>query len=184
MGLTTLAGDPAPAFSLTDQEGARVSLAGMHGDAVVLTFLDSAGPDLSSVETREIVQADRDLAGLSSHVLFVAINCDASAGSRAALVAFDRREGLTGIPNWRFLTAPAAQLRAVWSAYGITVSVDPHAPIVLHTEEILFISPTGAERFSVAPYGNQGPDGTYSLPQADIARWASGIADYASEMLH
>jgi len=184
MGLTTLKGAPAPAFSLTDQDGRQVSLSGMRGDAVVLTFLDSTGPDLSPVETREFLQADQDLAGSRERVLFVAINCDASAGSHAAILAFGRREGLTAMSNWRFLTGSRAQLKAVWSAYGVTVSVDPHAPIVLHSDEILFISPTGAERFSATPFGDQGPEGTYSLPQADMARWASGIADYAAEMLH
>jgi hypothetical protein len=86
--------------------------------------------------------------------------------------------------TWRFLSGSASQLSAVWSAYGITVSADPHAPIVLHADEILFISPAGSERFLAMPYGDQGPDGSYSLPPAAIARWAAGIADYASELLH
>ncbi len=136
----------APGFALEDQHGSTVSLSSFAGKAVVLTFLDATGPDLSPVLAAEVVRADHDLGAKASKVAFVAIDTTASHSSQSALRAFCTAYGLSGMSNWYFLGGSGPRLSSVWSAYGISVSVDPNAPIVLHTEKIVFISGGGSER--------------------------------------
>jgi hypothetical protein len=90
---------PAPPFSLTDQRGRAVSLVGLRGKVVLLTFLD----DTCSVDCPLIAQEFRDAGQLlgtdSRHVELVAINYNPLYTQVSYIQAFDRQEGLaTAIP--------------------------------------------------------------------------------------
>ena len=95
---------PAPAFRLTDQDGASVSLAGLRGKVVLLTFLDPVCTSDCPLIAQEFRQADRVLGGQSRHVELVAIVANPLYRELAYTRAFDRQESLTGLPNWRYLT--------------------------------------------------------------------------------
>jgi cytochrome oxidase Cu insertion factor (SCO1/SenC/PrrC family) len=58
--------------------------------------------------------------------------------------AFARDHGLT--KNFVFLVGGAAQLQAVWSAYGIRIETDPSAPSVGHSDAIYLLDKKGQAR--------------------------------------
>ena len=65
---------PAPAFSLTDQNGRPVTLASLHGKVVLLAFLDTVCTTDCPLMAQEFRQAGQLLAADSRHVELVAIN--------------------------------------------------------------------------------------------------------------
>ncbi len=80
------------------------------------------------------------------------------------------------------LTGPLATLDSVWKSYGVSISVDQKTDLEAHNEVLYFIDPSGDLRFKATPFANESTTGTYSLPQATIARWATGIAAYAGQL--
>jgi peroxiredoxin len=59
------------------------------------------------------------LGAAASQLELVGISSSLSDNPAAALQAFDRRQGLSQMPNWLMLTGIPAQLEHVWHAYGI-----------------------------------------------------------------
>jgi cytochrome oxidase Cu insertion factor (SCO1/SenC/PrrC family) len=137
---------PAPAFRLTDQHGASVSLAGLRGKVVLLTFLDPVCTSDCPLIAQEFRQADRVLGRQSRHVELVAIVANPLYRELAYTRAFDRQESLTGLPNWRYLTGPVAQLSRAWRAYGVGVGVVPAGGMVAHPDIAFVISARGRIR--------------------------------------
>ena len=65
---------PAPAFSLTDQDGRTVTLASLRGKVILLTFLDDTCSVDCPLIAQEFRQAGQLLAADSRHVELVAVN--------------------------------------------------------------------------------------------------------------
>ena len=61
MQLSTVPTRQAPDFTLTDQNGDRVSMAGLRGKVVVLTFMDPHCTDICPLVSREFLDARKDL---------------------------------------------------------------------------------------------------------------------------
>ena len=140
----------APPFQLVDQAGRPVSLASLRGKTLVVTFLDPVCTTDCPVIARELVQADRLLGPTARRrVELVAIDVNPRYEARAYLVAFDHQEGLTGVPNWRFLTGGAAELRRTWNAYGIQVQLAPGGAMVAHSELAYVIDARGRVRWAL-----------------------------------
>jgi cytochrome oxidase Cu insertion factor (SCO1/SenC/PrrC family) len=137
---------PAPAFRLTDQDGTSVSLAGLRGKVVLLTFLDPVCTSDCPLIAQEFRQADQVLGRQSRHVELVAIVANPLYRELAYTRAFDRQESLTGLPNWRYLTGPVAQLSRAWRAYGVGVGVVPAGGMVAHPDIAFVISARGRIR--------------------------------------
>jgi cytochrome oxidase Cu insertion factor (SCO1/SenC/PrrC family) len=147
---------PAPGFSLTDQHGQTVTLASLRGKVVLLTFLD----DTCTVDCPLIAQEFRDagqlLAADTRHVELVAINYNPLYTQVSYIQAFDRQEGLAGVPNWLYLTGAVAQLRQVWRRYGvISPEVLPAGSMVGHGDYAFVLDQQGHLRqelgFDVGP---------------------------------
>ena len=104
---------PAPPFSLTDQYGHPVNLAGLRGHAVALTFLDPVCTSDCPLIAQEFRQADQQLGSQARHVDFVAIVANPIYRSVSFTKQFDGQEGLTQVANWYYLTGslPAARAR-------------------------------------------------------------------------
>jgi cytochrome oxidase Cu insertion factor (SCO1/SenC/PrrC family) len=145
-GPPTLANAPAPTFTLTDQHGRTVSLSSLRGKAVALTFLDPVCTVDCPIIAQEFRQADAMLGGSARQVDFVAVVANPIYNSLAATQAFDRQEGLAGIPNWLYLTGSTVQLEKVWSSYGVQVSVTPAGSMVDHSDVAFVIDPRGQTR--------------------------------------
>ena len=95
---------PAPAFSLTDQHGRTVTLASLRGKVVLLTFLDPVVHQRLPADAQEFRQAGQLLGADARHVELVAIVANPVDHQVGYTQAFDRQEGLTGVPNWLYLT--------------------------------------------------------------------------------
>jgi cytochrome oxidase Cu insertion factor (SCO1/SenC/PrrC family) len=182
MSLTRLTPTPAPPFSLIDQGGQTTSMPVQPPEAVVLTFFDGPCNDICPVLAAEIRQADTDLGTEAQHVEFVTINTDPLALAQSGQSPALSDTGLGALPNWRMLTGPLATLDSVWKAYGVSISVDQKTNLEAHNEVLYFIDPSGNLRFKATPFANESKTGTYSLPAATIARWATGIASYAGQL--
>lgn len=134
----------APAFTLTDQYGDRVSLGQYRGRVVVLTFLYSTCGDTCVVFGQQIRGALNELA--EEHVRLPAVlivSADPAADTPANVRRFLAEVSLTG--RVQYLTGTRAQLRTVWRAYAIKPAsdgrtlFDEYAPVLL-------IDPAGRKR--------------------------------------
>ncbi len=184
MGLTRMTPGQARPFSLLDEHGQTMSLDHESARVVVLTFFDGRCDDICPVVADEIEKADADLAGLARQVSFLTINTDPAATEVSGLQGVLVRTGLGRVSNWYMLTGSVAQLNTVWRSYGITVSFDPATGEVEHNDVMYFLDDKGRFRYSATPFADEGrPSGIYELPSAEIARFARGIATYASQLV-
>lgn len=183
MGISDLAGRPAPAFALTDQHGRSVGLAQWRGKAVLLAFMDPRCTQICPVLAQELVLAERDLGRDGSQAAFVAINTDAAANSVGAIEQFTQSHGLAGLADWHFVTGTPPALAAVWKQYGISVALPAGADQSDHSAYLYFLDRAGRERFLADPHVDRRPDGSVYLPPASLAAWGHGIADYLRRSL-
>ncbi len=182
MGLSALPGPAAPGFTLTDQAGRTVSLAGLRGRAVVLEFMDPHCTDICPIVSAEFVDAYRDLGAVAARVVFLAINVNPYHRTVADMAAFSREHGLDAIPDWHFVTGPLAALRASWAGYHIAVEAAGPNADVQHSSVIYFIDPSGHERFLATPGDDHTASGTAYLPAAQLTEWGHGIALLARQV--
>lgn len=184
MGLNTLKGATAANFTLTNAAtGKAVSLGGLAGHVVVLTFANAPCNDICTVLSQELSQADAMLGTTSVPVTFVTVNTDplATAPGDAAVLS---RSPLGHLPNFTFLTGSVKALNAVWVSYGISITADRATGVVTHNELMYFIGPTGKIAWAATPVANETSTRTYSLPAAEITRFARGVAHYARKLAH
>ena len=182
MGISTLKGAAAAGFTLTNAATRTpVSLAHLAGHVVVLSFANAPCNDICPVLARELAQADAMLGATRVPVTFVTVNTDplALAPGDAAILA---RTALGGLRNYRFLTGSVKKLDPVWTTYGISITADRATRAVSHNELMYFISPAGKVAWAATPFANESAGGTYSLPAAEVTRFATGIAHYARKL--
>jgi cytochrome oxidase Cu insertion factor (SCO1/SenC/PrrC family) len=178
-----MAAHPARAISLVDARGQVLSLAGERGKVVVLSFFDGRCNDICPVVAKEIVQADARLGTLAGRVSFLTVNTDPSTTAVSGLDEVLARTGLGRLTNWHMVTGPLSELNAVWLDYGITVTYDTSTRTAEHNDVMYFLDQQGRFRFSATPWADERrPSGTYTLAAAEISKFATGIATYASEL--
>jgi len=137
---------PAPAFTLTDQDGRQVSLASLHGKVVLLTFLDPVCTNDCPVIAQEFRQADQVLGAKSRNVELIAIVANPLYHSIAYTRAFDSQERLTGVPNWLYLTGSLAQLQQAWKNYAVAAQILPAGGMIAHSDVAYVIDAQGHTR--------------------------------------
>ena len=142
-------------FSLVEQHGRRVTLAGLRGHVVVLTFLDPVCTTDCPLIAQQLRSANNQLGAASSRVEFVAIDANPTFLERSALVAFDRHEQMGTMANWQYLTGPLHSLDAVWISYGASVEAGSAGAMAAHEDIIFVISASGEVRsvFTADPGG-------------------------------
>ena len=113
---------------------------------MLLTFLDPVCTSDCPLIAQEFRQADQALGRQSGHVELVAIVANPLYRETAYTRAFDRQENLTGLPNWRYLTGPVAQLSRAWRAYDVSIGVVPAGGMVAHSDIAYVISARGRIR--------------------------------------
>ena len=154
-----LAGDsaplntPAPDFTLTSQAGREVSLGGLRGKVVLLTFLDPVCTTDCPIIAQEMRAADSMLGAKAGQVELVAVVANPTYMSTAFTAAFTRQEGLDHVPNWLYLTGSLSQLQAVWRHYGVQVENLPAGAMSAHNDIAYVISASGllSRELSVDP---------------------------------
>jgi cytochrome oxidase Cu insertion factor (SCO1/SenC/PrrC family) len=137
---------PAPAFQLTDQSGGQVTLASLRGKVVLLTFLDPVCTSDCPLIAQEFRQADHMLGAAARRVELVAIVANPLYRATTYTRAFDRQEGMSSLPNWRYLTGSLSQLRRVWREYGIAAQILPAGGMIAHSDVAFVINAAGRTR--------------------------------------
>jgi cytochrome oxidase Cu insertion factor (SCO1/SenC/PrrC family) len=160
---------PAPAFSLTDQNGQQVTLASLRGKVVLLTFLDPVCTSDCPLEAQEFRQAGQILGSAGRRVELVAIVANPVNYEVAYTRAFDQQEGLANVPNWRFLTASPARLQQVWREYGIAAQIEPAGAMIGHSEVAFAIDSRGRVRQEIDFDPGPGTAATRSSFAAELA---------------
>jgi len=167
----------APAFRLTDQAGRPVSLAGLRGKVVLLTFLDPVCTSDCPLIAQEFREADQLLGASRRNVELVAIAANPVYHSVADTQAFDQQEGLARVPNWKFLTGSLPELRQVWHNYYVAAEVIPAGGMVLHTDVAYVIDAAGHTRtelnFDPGP-GTAASKSSFAAELSDAAIKAMG----------
>jgi cytochrome oxidase Cu insertion factor (SCO1/SenC/PrrC family) len=117
---TSFAGAPlpnpalAPGFTLADQSGRPVSLAGQRGRVTVLAFLSTSCAPACVLIAQQIRGALDELAH-APQVLIV--SADPAADTPPRMARFLEQVGLTN--RVHYLTGSAGVLESVWRAYGV-----------------------------------------------------------------
>jgi cytochrome oxidase Cu insertion factor (SCO1/SenC/PrrC family) len=132
-----------PALQLTDQRGQAVSLRGLRGKAVALTFLDPVCVSDCPTIAQEFREADRLLGAAAQRVEFVAVVANPVYRSQAYLAAFDQQEGLAHVANWLYLTGSGQALKNVWNEFGVAVLYSPAGAMIAHSDIAFVIGPSG-----------------------------------------
>lgn len=128
---------PAPDFSLPDQNGQAVSLAALHGKEVLLTFMDPQCTAQCPIVGQELGSVEASLpAGVRPVLLVVSV----APGRTAADVA-KFTSHVSWQPGWHWLLGNQAQLQVVWATYHI--AVQPTAGDVQHDQTLYVVNPQG-----------------------------------------
>jgi cytochrome oxidase Cu insertion factor (SCO1/SenC/PrrC family) len=168
---------PAPGFSLTDQDGQAVTLASLHGKVVLMTFLDPVCTTDCPIIAQEFKQTGELLGVQDRDVELVAVVANPTYRSTTFTQAFDRQEGLTGVPNWLYLTGSLSQLGAVWKQYGVSVADLPAGAMSAHNDLAVVIDGSGNIREEVGADPGPGTTSTqssFSVLLTQYARQALG----------
>ena len=122
----------APAFSLTDQTGAPISLARFKGRPVIVTFIDPLCRNLCPLEAKILVRAQAQLPA-SQRAAIVAVSVNQWGNARRYLVQDITKWDLG--TTWHWAVGPTPALRRVWRDYQIGVVDAPKtvAGITVHT---------------------------------------------------
>lgn len=142
---TSLGGQAAPNFTLTDQNGARVSLADLRGHPVVLSFFFTHCTDECPLTAAKFQRVLKDSGSQLRDVRWVAVSTDPVGDTPQAAKDFVATHGLTGALH--YLLGTQAELAPVWSAYSVAVENSNMASGgVQHTGGVWLIDAEGREQ--------------------------------------
>jgi protein SCO1/2 len=110
---------PAPDFSLVDQDGRTVSLASLRGSVVLLDFVYTHCPGPCPILTSRNVSVQKKLPPeLAAKVRFVSISLDPARDTPEALRAYATARG-ADLARWSFLTGEPGAVIDVLERYGV-----------------------------------------------------------------
>lgn len=168
------AGQPAPDFHLTDQQGRPMSLSQFRGQSVVLSFNDDQCTDVCTLLAEDVVRADQFLGAAGrSRVVFLSVNVNPFYPQVQYVKSWTDDNALGALPNWYFGTGTVPALQAIWKSYGIFVGTDTKDRTVTHGTELAFVGPTG----------NLQAVGDFGLDAVDVDPYSHGMAQMAVDLL-
>ena len=133
---------PAPAFTLTDQSGATVSLQSLRGHPVVLTFVDATCTQQCPIMVEYLNWTTQFLTPQQvAQIDWVAITVNPNNTPTQATAFLTKNKAAMPI---HFLLGAQAQLQPLWKAYYI--EVQPGQTDVVHTSGLYVIDQQGHER--------------------------------------
>jgi protein SCO1/2 len=137
----------APDFVLVNQDGQRFDSTRLRGKVVVLNFIFTTCTDVCPIFTANVAQLQRKLNQRhGADLFFVSITTDPEVDSAKVLNAYARRYS-ADFKNWAFLTGSEAQLKEVWSGFGVRV-VRKGRGLVQHTSLTTMLDRQGLRRFN------------------------------------
>jgi protein SCO1 len=120
---------PAPAFTLTTQEGTQLSLQDLRGKVVAVTFIYTSCADTCPLLTARLVGLQARLGtDFGSKVFFVAITVDPEHDTPEILKRYAETHG-ANFAGWAFLTGTLAEIQKVSRQYGIYSKKAPRGDV-------------------------------------------------------
>jgi protein SCO1/2 len=139
------ADEPAPDFSLSNQDGRRVRLKDLSGKVVVMTFFFSHCMDVCPTQLNILDAFIGELTGPQrERLVLVGVSIDPVRDTPARLKAFSDERGLDA-KRWQLLTGTLYEVAKVASDYGIVVRPAPLGDFV-HNSVYILIDAAGQER--------------------------------------
>jgi protein SCO1 len=133
---------PAPDFTLTSQDGMRVSLRDYRGRVVAITFIFASCTDKCPLLTDKMARVQDKLGStFGSKIAFVSITVDPDRDTPEVLRQYAQNFG-ANLEGWAFLTGDPAAVREVGRKYGI-VARKTASGDVDHTFLTSLIDPKG-----------------------------------------
>jgi len=112
---------PAPDFTLTSQDGARVALHDLRGKAVVVTFIFASCTDTCPLLTDKMARVQDALGpDFGSRIAFISITVDPKRDTPQVLKEYANNFG-ANLAGWAFLTGDPTAIRDVTNRYGVFV---------------------------------------------------------------
>jgi protein SCO1/2 len=139
-GPTLPPGLRAANFSLTDQNGRRVTLSQDRGKVVVLTFIHSLCHDTCPFMVEQIKGALNDLPDAGRGIPTIGVSVAPAEDTVANRKRFLAKHEMTG--RIAFVNGKLAAMRRVWHAYAI----EPVTPKIDHSTFVMLIDKRGLER--------------------------------------
>jgi protein SCO1 len=110
---------PAPPFTLTAQDGQRLSLKESRGKVVVVTFIYASCADACPLLTARMAGLQDELGGdFGRKVFFLSITVDPERDTPEVLTRYAQAHG-ANLSGWAFLTGTPDEIRAVARQYGV-----------------------------------------------------------------
>ena len=131
-------------FTLTDQNGHRVSLAADRGKVVVLTFIHSLCHDTCPFMVEQIKGALNDLPDNGRNIPTIGVSADQAEDTFHNRKMFLAKHEMTG--RMEFVNGSLAQMRRIWREWHI----QPVTPKVDHSTFVILIDKRGYERVGFA----------------------------------
>ncbi len=145
---TDLGKDPAPDFSLTNQNGKTVAMSDLRGKVVALTFLYTHCPDVCPLTAEHLRIASDQLGNEMDRVAFVAISVDPRNDTPGAVQNFLEQHKLSG--KLTYLIGTPDQLKPVWAAYYVAAEASSEDPsVVTHSSRVILIDKKGRQRVNM-----------------------------------
>ena len=136
---------PAPPFALTSQDGRTVTLAGLRGKVLAVTFIYTSCPDICPLLTEKMAQVQDDLGpNFGSKIVFVSITLDPEHDTSQVLKDYAQLFGAKA-EGWVFLTGPLEVIRDVTRRYGVFFEKRPDGSVD-HTQLTTLIDADGQMR--------------------------------------
>ena len=110
---------PAPAFTLTTQDGKRLSLKELGGKVVAITFIYTGCVDTCPLLMAKMAGLQANFgSNFGSKVFFISITVDPERDTPAVLKRYGEAHR-ANTAGWAFLTGSSAEIRQVAKRYGI-----------------------------------------------------------------
>ena len=120
---------PAPEFTLTTQEGGRLSLRDLRGKVVAVTFVYASCADTCPLLTAKLAGIQAKFGPeFGSRVFFASVTVDPERDTPEVLKRYAEAHGANPA-GWAFLTGSPAEIRDVERRYGIYARKNPRGDV-------------------------------------------------------
>jgi len=131
-----------PAITLTDQNGAPLSLATLRGRTVLLGFVHTSCKGPCEMMTAKMKQVDARLgAHPDTKVTMVTLTTDPDHDGPPQMLAYAKAQGANH-PGWFFLSGKPADVRRVLALYNISHN-ESEEDEMTHVLDLFLIAPDG-----------------------------------------
>ncbi|MBI1378141.1 MAG: redoxin domain-containing protein [Frankiales bacterium] len=169
-GVSETPPEPAPAFTLTDQDGSTLRMSDLRGTLTLVVFLDPVCFDSCPLIANQLSTAVHSLGGDASKVSVLAVDVNPVFNRVQDVRTFTVEHGLDGWAQWHFVTGPTAVVRDLLAAYGEGISV-PNVGMIGHPQTIYLFGPDGRELEVLVDTANDDLSASYvALISAELRR--------------